>query len=238
MEQTNGNEVNSAPKVDRARVVDATEADPNRDVSKEKIASVYAEAFFAAAGQNGGAEPRVNELEEFVSDVLDTFPKYESVLASGLVSPEEKCELLDRAFGRTEDNSPEGVQSGLTPLTLNFLKVLAKHGRLDCLRVIVRSLRTLHEKSLGRVRVTVTTPAPITDDLAQRLLVGIAPLAGGDPILETRVDPELIGGVVVRVGDTVYDASILTQLKNLREQLIQRSTHEIQSRRDRFRNPE
>ncbi|MDO4558852.1 MAG: ATP synthase F1 subunit delta [Planctomycetia bacterium] len=206
---------------------------PDQDVSVEKIATVYAEAFLSAAQRTTGDVPsHCEELEDFVLEILDAYPEYEKILSSGLVNAEEKGQLLDRTLG------PAATRGELSRLSLNFLKVLAKHGRLDCLRAVVRAVRSLHEESLGRVRVTVTTPSPITDDLAQRLLSGIAPLAGGEPILETRVDPELIGGVVVRVGDTVYDASILTQLKNLREQLIQRSTHEIQSRRDRFRNPE
>ena len=53
-----------------------------------------------------------------------------------------------------------------------------------------------------------------------------------------HVRPELIGGLVMRVGDTVYDGSISTRLNKLRQQMIDRSVHEIQSRRDRFRSPE
>ena len=60
---------------------------------------------------------------------------------------------------------------------------------------------------------------------------------GGEPVFEQETDPSLIGGAVLRVGDTVYDGSIANQLQNLRQQMIDRSAHEIQSRRDRFRNP-
>jgi len=65
----------------------------------------------------------------------------------------------------------------------------------------------------------------------------LRPLLGREPVVEHRVEPGLIGGAVVRVGDTIYDGSIATQLENLREQMIDRSVHEIQSRRDRFRPP-
>ena len=60
---------------------------------------------------------------------------------------------------------------------------------------------------------------------------------GGEPIFQQETDPSLIGGAVLRIGDTVYDGSIANQLQNLRQQMIERSAHEIQSRRDRFRNP-
>ena len=54
--------------------------------------------------------------------------------------------------------------------------------------------------------------------------------------MEVKVDPELIGGAVVRIGDTVYDGSVAGQLERLESQMINRSVHEIQSRRDRFRH--
>ena len=63
------------------------------------------------------------------------------------------------------------------------------------------------------------------------------PCSAARPYWRAVIDPELIGGVVVRVGDTVYDGSVATNLKQLRQQMINRSVHEIQSRRDRFRYP-
>ena len=61
-------------------------------------------------------------------------------------------------------------------------------------------------------------------------------ILGGEPQVHPTVDPSLIGGVVLRVGDTVYDGSVARQLDQVREQMINRSGHEIQSRRDRFRH--
>ena len=83
----------------------------------------------------------------------------------------------------------------------------------------------------------VTTAAPVDDALAERIVKTVRPLLDGEPVLKRAVDPKLIGGIVVRVGDTVYDGSIASQLKNVRQQMIDRSAHEIQSRRDRFRHP-
>jgi F-type H+-transporting ATPase subunit delta len=59
---------------------------------------------------------------------------------------------------------------------------------------------------------------------------------GGEPVFRLRVDPALVAGAVVRIGDTVYDGSIANQLNVLRQQMMDRSAHEIQSRRDRFRH--
>ena len=61
-------------------------------------------------------------------------------------------------------------------------------------------------------------------------------LLGGQPHVDSQVDAELIGGIVLRVGDTVYDGSVARQLEQARQQMITRSVYEIQSRRDRFRH--
>jgi F-type H+-transporting ATPase subunit delta len=147
-------------------------------------------------------------------------------LASALISPDEKIGIIDRVFG-----------TQASPLVLNFLKVLASHGRLDCIRAIDRRAHQLLDEFQGRVRVKVTTAAPVDPELAGRIAQGLKGLLDGEPVLDEAVDPELIGGVVVQVGDTVYDGSIARQLENVRQQMIDRSAHEIQSRRDRFRNP-
>jgi F-type H+-transporting ATPase subunit delta len=62
----------------------------------------------------------------------------------------------------------------------------------------------------------------------------LASLVGGTPVLIIRIRPELIGGLIVRIGDRVFDTSLLTRLQSLRHQLLTRGSHEIQNRRDRF----
>ena len=69
------------------------------------------------------------------------------------------------------------------------------------------------------------------------LAVALRAATGGEPVIERITDAGLIGGIVVRVGDTIYDASVAAQLETVRQQMIDRSAHEIQSRRDRFRDP-
>ena len=121
--------------------------------------------------------------------------------------------------------------------SVNFLKVVSWHDRMDCLRAIHAETRVLYDELRGRVPVELVTSVPIDDAVAQRLGEQLRGLTGGVPVLGRRVDPELIGGAVVRVGDTIYDGSVATQLQNLCQQMIDRSADEIQSRRDRFRYP-
>ena len=196
------------------------------DVGKQHVASVYAEALLNASEEAGQTDAVLAEFEAFLSEVLDVFPDFELILSSRLVMPEEKQGLLDRTVG-----------GQASPLFLNFLKVVAHHHRLDLLRAIRRQARERLDMLRGRVPVRLATATPIDEAFAQRIAQSIAPLVGGSPKLEQVVDPTLIGGIVLSVGDKVYDGPIANQLHKLRQQMMDRSAHEIQSRRDRFRSP-
>jgi len=201
-------------------------AEIDRDVGREHVAGVYAEALLDAAQEAEQTAALLEELDSLVVDVLDRFPDFEQVLSSGVVSHEEKSGVLDRVLA-----------GQASPLLMRFLKVLSRRGRLDCLRAIHRQAHALHRERLGQVSVAVTTAAPLDEAAAGRLRKALRPLVQGEPVLRESVDPNVIGGLVVRVGDTIYDASVARQLQTLRQQMIDRSVHEIQSRRDRFRHP-
>jgi F-type H+-transporting ATPase subunit delta len=196
------------------------------NVGAQQVATVYAKALLGAAEKAGQTDAVVEELAVVVRDVLDPSPKLEAVFASALISPEEKTQLLDRLFtGR------------LSSTLLDFLKVVARHGRLDILRSIDQQAARLHDELRGLIRVQLETATALEDGLAGRLTTSLEKLLGGQPQVNSQVDAELIGGIVLRVGDTVYDGSVSRQLQQAREQMITRSIHEIQSRRDRFRHP-
>jgi F-type H+-transporting ATPase subunit delta len=203
-------------------------AEFDADVAVEKIAGMYANAFLdALAAQGEHLADQVEQFDSLMNDVLAKHPTFEAILASSLVSSEEKIGILDRTLK---------TQASKTLST--FLKVVARHGRLDILRSIHRETRYAYEKRLNRIPVKITTAVPLEESVIQSLTAKFRQVLGGDPIFQTTVDPEVIGGIVVRVGDTIYDASLLTQLKNVRQQMIDRSAHEIQSRRNRFSNTE
>ena len=84
------------------------------------------------------------------------------------------------------------------------------------------------------MRVFVSTAEPIDAAAEQAIVQEIKNRLNLQPVLEKQIQPDLIGGMVLRIGDRVYDGSIATQLKRLREQMVTRSINEIQSRRDRF----
>ena len=201
-------------------------AEIDADVGVEHVAGVYAEALLDSAEKSGQTEAVLEEFDSLLADVFAVFPKLEEILASGLISHEEKAGVLDRTLG-----------TQASQLFVNFLKVVSRHGRLDCLRAIHRQAHEYYDRMRRRIRVTVSTAAPVDSQLAESIVESLRTVLDGEPVLDRVVDEDLIGGIVVRVGDTVYDASIAAQLKKVRQKMIDRSAHEIQSRRDRFRYP-
>ena len=202
-----------------------TAAQIEPDVGVAHVADTYARALLGASESAGQTRQVLDEFDALVADVLAGFPKLEAILASALVAHDEKLGVIDRVFGPR-----------FSPLIVHFLKVVSRHGRLDCLRAIHSRAGELYDEMRGRVRVQLTTAAPISDVQAGRIAVELRALLGGEPVVTRATDPDLIGGAVLRVGDTVYDGSIANQLKMIRQQIVDRSVHEIQSRRDRFRH--
>jgi F-type H+-transporting ATPase subunit delta len=196
------------------------------DPASQQVATIYAKALLAATAGGGQTGAALEELSAIQRDVFEAYPKLSEVLASAFIDVDEKLGILDRTFG-----------GRVAPLVMNFLKVLAKHDRLSVLGDVVRVAQDLFVKQQGQLSVEVTTAAPLTDAQSEQIKQQLRALLGAEPVLSPKIKPELIGGVVLRVGDTVYDGSVAAQLADMRGRIINRSVHEIQSRRDRFCNP-
>ena len=205
-----------------ARTVASMEA----EVGVEHIADVYAQALLSAAEKAGQTASAIAEFDALMAEVLDANPRFQAVISSAIVSPEETSGILNRVLG-----------GRVSTLFMNFLQVVSRHGRLDCLRSIHLQTHILYDLLQNRIRVQVITAEPLTPELEAKMRISLRAKLGGEPIMETLVDPGLIGGVVLRLGDTVYDGSIANQLHTLRQDMMDWSAHEIQSRRDRFVNP-
>ena len=187
------------------------------------LARRYAEALVDAAQNEGGVDVALAELAEIEEDVLKRFPRFAEVLASARVRPSEKDRMLRELF--------EGLASSLV---LRFLRVLNRHGRLNLLRAVLREARALWDRRNRRIPVQVRSAVPLDEAQLDSLQQRLTRLVDGTPIVTVSTDAGLIGGLVVQVGDHLYDASVKNRLAQLRQRLIEGKTHEIQSRRDQF----
>jgi F-type H+-transporting ATPase subunit delta len=184
------------------------------DAGSQRVARVYAVALLEAADRRGETAQVLEEFASLIEDIFRADPQFEAFLASGAISRKPKAEAIHHAFdGRASETFR------------NFLLVLNAHQRLDMLRAIYDAVRELFDERSGRMRVTVTTAVPLPDDLRERLRQELREKYKKEPVLTTKVDPALLGGLIVKVGDWLYDASVRTRLTNIRKQLIERGSH-------------
>jgi F-type H+-transporting ATPase subunit delta len=196
------------------------------DSGQEHVGTVYANALLGAAAKVGEAAAVVEGLDSFVADVLDRLPVLEATLASLRVPATAKLALLDKSLA--------GRMSGTL---LTFLKVVCRHGRFDCMRAICRAARQQLNALEGRVDVQVRTSTPLNAELRELVTRRLESMLGKQVNLFVREDESLIGGMVVRVGDMVYDASVACELSRLRESAVDLVVHAVRESLDRFASP-
>ncbi len=156
-------------------------------------------------------------------DVFAAEPQFETLLSSAAAGRKARAEILKTVFsGRA------------SKLFYNFLLVLNDQERLDLLRTILAAYRELNDQRCKRVRVQVESAVPLPNDQKAKLQERIRETFHLEPIVEAKVDAALLGGMRVRVGDWLFDASVRKRLDVIRSQIIAGSSHEIQSQRDRF----
>ncbi len=172
-----------------------------------RLARVYAEALVAAAMKQSDADAVDavgEELSEFVHGVLDADPTAAAFLASPVVGRKVKTEALEAAL------------PGRAPHLLRGLfTVLIRNGRLNLLRGIAAAYHQLLDERAGRVPVQVTAAVALSEAQKVALTDTLAGMLKQHPVLNVRVDPNLLGGMVVQVGDRVIDTSVRTRLQNL-----------------------
>ncbi len=187
------------------------------DSEEQQVGEVYARALLASVAPQD-ADAIVDELESLIRDVLDRNHKLETVLANPKMPVESKWELLDRVFaGRMSEK------------LLTFMKVVARRHRLNAIRAIQRAATKLRDEAAGRIQVQVTVPQPLNDGERSSLVERLKTVFKKDVRMDISVDPSILGGLVIRVGDTVFDGSINGQLQSLRKTVGARSENALRA---------
>ncbi len=172
------------------------------------IAKRYARAFFKIAGEEQRYEDYARELGRF-STMLKESKDLGEFLANPIFALPDKKKVVEALLAKLD----------VSPLTANFLKLLVDKRRIGILSDIEGCYRDLVDNALKKVRVAVKTAFPLTGELSTRLQKGLEGLTGRQVEMTVHEDPTLLGGIVIRVGDTLYDGSIRTQLGNIRNLL-------------------
>ena len=178
-----------------------------RAVKLHPAAGAYARALLAVADEHGLQATFDGELKA-VAELLGTgSPKI--FFESPKIPHSEKKQVLDRAFaGKVSEQ------------VLNLLKILVDRGRQDLLGQIVDSFSALYDEVLGRVHVTLGSAVPIDESARQRIVATLSAKLGKEIIDDAFVDESLLGGLTIRVGDTMVDGSVRTRLSKVRAEMV------------------
>ena len=170
------------------------------------LAGRYASALFDLARDERQIDA-VGRSLELLSQALVDSRDFAELVSSPLIDREQ----AGKAFAGVAQ------QLAVDPVTANFLGVLARNGRKNQLQNVIRAFRRLASEHRGETTAEVVTARPLKDDQIAALKAQLRSRAGRDVAIETRVDPEILGGIVVKMGSQMIDASIRTKLNRLAE---------------------
>ena len=177
-------------------------------MTSEGIARRYASALADVVAVRNEAREVQEELSVWEMMIKQNRELLE-VFRNPTIPYEQKRRVLQTLITRTK----------VRPITANFLNVLLQNNRLADLEVVNRRFSEELDKRSGVVSAHVTTARPVPDEARQALQDRLAAMTGKRVRLEYATDEELIGGVVTRIGSTVFDGSVRGQLQQIKEQL-------------------
>ena len=173
------------------------------------IARNYAEALFSLAEKSQNTQAYA-ELMDAVAGAVETTPRVQAVLMSPRVTKAQKGRILAGGLKR----APREF--------VVFLEAVVKRGRQGLFRDITDQYLALLDLQLNRVRAGVTTARPAEPALRKKIAEALTRVIGKEVIARFEEDPAVLGGVVVRVGDRIFDGSVRRRVTVLRRQLLAR----------------
>ena len=174
----------------------------------ETVARSYAETLFELADR-GDALDSYAEALETVARLIEESPKFQLFLETPRIDDEDRKRVVRDALG---DALPKHV--------VNFVLVTIDKRRQRLLRSISTEYAALLDERMGREHVQVAVARPVDDSTRQMITDRLSAALGKEAIPHIRVQPEIIGGLVVRTGDTIYDGSIRRRLDGMRRRLL------------------
>lgn len=175
---------------------------------RSTVAKRYAQAFFEIAEEEKKLEAYYHELNS-VCEIIEGNDEFKAFLANPIVEQKDKKSVIEAILERVKPS----------PVTANFIRLLTDKQRIVIFREIVEAYREKMDEALGVVRVQVKTAFPLSPELEGKVKEFLTQSTGKKVVMEVAEDKSLLGGLVVKIGDLVYDNSIKTQLNNIRNLL-------------------
>lgn len=178
------------------------------DTIVEGMAGRYASAFFDLAKESSQVQDIEAGLTKF-EGLLNESEDLRRLVRSPVISTEDQARAIDAVLAK----------AGIGGLAANFFKLITKNRRLFAVADIIKGFRALAAKDRGEVTAEVTSAVALNDAQVADLKSALKASVGKDVTLDARVDPGLLGGLVVKVGSRMIDSSLKTKLQNLKVSL-------------------
>ena len=169
------------------------------------MAGRYATALFDLAKEQGAVDQVAGDLAN-IEKMLGGSVDLQRLVRSPVFSAADQSGAMSAVLSK----------AGIAGLTQNFIKLIARNRRLFALQDMIRDFQTLYERMKGRVSAEVTSAQPLTDAQRGQLLDSLKTSLAKDVQLNTKVDPSILGGLIVKAGSRMIDSSIKTKLNNLK----------------------
>ena len=175
-------------------------------MSEIQVASRYAKSLIDLAQEQNVLEPVKQDIELFIKTVKEN-PLLRAVLANPIIGLDKKAGILSELF-----------TGKVNQMLLNYFKIVVSKGRSEILYATAQEFINEYNKRKNIVKATVTSATPLSEKNKKQIEDLVKEVTKGDVMLETKVDPELIGGYILKVGDRQYDASIASSMRKLKKE--------------------
>ncbi|WP_299527886.1 ATP synthase F1 subunit delta [uncultured Lutibacter sp.] len=175
-------------------------------MSGSRAAVRYAKAILSFALEQN-KEVQVNEDMLFIANTIEESKDLQLLLSSPIIKSQLKKVAIKEVFS-----------SKITSLSIGLLDLLIDNKRLSILNDVAKKYTVLFDKLKGIEVAIVTTAVPLTEALNKQVLAKVKEITGKESTIENNVNPDIIGGFILRIGDVQYDASIANKLQGLKRQ--------------------
>ncbi len=175
------------------------------DPSVTGVSGRYATALFELARDQKSVDSVKADLDKF-SALLTESPDLLRLVRSPVFTADAQAKALDAVLAK----------AGISGIAANFLKVLTKNRRLFAVADVIRAFRALVAKFKGEATAEVTVAEPLSDANLDALKSALKSVSGKDVDLNVKVDPSIIGGLVVKLGSRMVDSSLRTKLNSIK----------------------
>jgi F-type H+-transporting ATPase subunit delta len=179
-------------------------------MSEIQVASRYAKSLIDLASEQKALDPIKGDIELFIQ-VCKANTQLQAVLKNPIIGHDKKIAILTSLFG-----------SNVHPVVLSFFKIMINKGRGELLYPTAKEFISEYNQRKGIISATVVSAALLSPENRKKIEQVVKEATGGEVVLEAKVNPDLIGGFVLKVGDKQFDTSLSSALSKLKKEFAQR----------------